>query len=105
MLSRRTNLYAALFKSAQTNLFTNEYIGRGRRGTDAQRFRGPSKVWISSALVIPADLQVLGQRQEEIRKGKSLLRNTTLSSILAKAIYPNWFPGMLGRMAIDLATY
>lgn len=104
MLSRRTNLYATLFKSAQTALLPNNKSEQSAGGR-IQRFRGPSKVWISSALVIPADLQVLGQRQEEIRKGKSLLRNTTLSRILAKAIYPNWLPGMLGRMAIDLATY
>jgi hypothetical protein len=39
------------------------------------------------------------------QKRQVIARNTTLSSILAKAIYPNWLPGMLGRMAIDLATY
>ena len=104
MLSSRTNFYATLFKSAQTALLPNNKSEQSAGGR-IQRFRGPSKVWIYSALVMPAELQILGQRQEETRKGKSLLRNTTLSRIFAKAIYPNWFPGMLGRMAIDLATY
>jgi len=49
-----------------------------------------------SALVLTADLQIMGQRHKDIRNGLSVPPKITMSSLLNIAMHPAWCLRMLG---------
>ena len=57
-----------------------------------------------SALVLTADLQIMGQRHKDIRNGLSVPPKITMSSLLDIAMHPSWCLTMLGSKRLSFGN-